>query len=234
MEGCYYVGVGAVAFGWTQIIPTITTLCFFVASSFTNKPMLLFFSLYLYIPQITIYCFQHYFQVIMPDPVCQLYHSYAFPSMSAFYVGALFAGFVTATYLFNYSHGWNIWIVMELFLVIPPIILVYYSYNRWWEVVLSVGFGVANGVFFMVVYKWYIYPSLPYLSMQFPMYYMGAMEPEHLEKCKKIENLWRVYGQKYVTSEGGWTNFDSKWSVSNTKTGTRTLRSRPPNSLMNI
>lgn len=169
MEGCYYVGYSGWAFGWTQMIPVLVTLVCSVLTTATHQPLYFLFSLFLYIPQTTLWCFQAYFQVVMPDPICQLYHSWAFPSIPAFYVGVAVTVFFAITWLWRFDHSWIVYLIMYWTGVIPGLFLIWYGYNRWWEVLLSLGYGVAFGLFFSLVMKHYVLPVMPYLQLYPPL-----------------------------------------------------------------
>lgn len=173
MEGCYYISLGATAFGWTQLVPSIVTLGLSLLTAATNEPVYFMFALYLYVPQYIVWCFQAYFQVIRPDPVCQLYHTWAFPSMEAMYIGALVGFFVAFTWGWSKTQSWITWLFIYLIGLVPPVILVYTGYNRWWEVAFSMALGLVASVLFAAVLRLFIRPHMAYLMNHFPFCTLG-------------------------------------------------------------
>jgi hypothetical protein len=171
--GCYYLSIGGSVFGWTQSIPLLVGLCCTVLTIATGEAVYFLFALYLYIPQWIVWCFQYYFQYVRPNPVCQLYHTWAFPSMEAMYVGAIVGALFTYAYFWRVDHGWITWLFFFLFATIPPIVLINYEYNRWWEVLFSLGFGALSSVLFVVVLWFFVKPKISYLKLHFPFYIMG-------------------------------------------------------------
>ena len=188
MEGCYYISLGASAFGWTQLVPSLVTLGLSLLTAATNEPVYFLFALYLYVPQYMVWCFQYYFQMVRPDPVCQLYHTWAFPSMEAMYIGALVGFFVAFTVGWRVHQSWFVWTCIYLFGLVPPVILVYTGYNRWWEVAFSMAFGLLASVLFAVILRIYIRPNLPYLMNHFPLSWYT-----HDTLCMRDPELERQY-----------------------------------------
>lgn len=199
IEGCYYVGYGGWAFGWTQMIPVAVTLVCTILTTATHQPLYFLFSTFLYIPQASIWCFQAYFQMEMPDPVCQLYHTWSFPSVPAFYVGVAVAAFVTVSLLWQFDHSWIIWLFMHVFGMAPALILVWFGYNRWWEVALSLGYGVCWGVLFGIVMYYYVEPVMPFLQYHFPFRDFGYRDTICLKssQCDQVEKVCNTLDQYF-------------------------------------
>lgn len=183
------MGYEGIAFGWTQAVPWIVTLVCIVLTMATHQPLYFIYSTFLYIPQINLWAFQSYFQMSMPDPICQVYHSWAFPSIPAFYVGNAVAVFVAVSLLWEIDHSWIAWVTMYLIGICPPLVLIWFSYNRWWEIAFSMGFGIGVGVFFAYVLKYYITPVLPFLQHHFPLYHFGYIDTILMNDEQKMESI---------------------------------------------
>lgn len=200
MIGCYYLSYMGMAFGWTQMVPLVITLFLSLLTTATGEPVYFLFGLYLYVPQYIVWCFQYYFQSIRPDPVCQLYHTWAFPSMEAMYIGAIIGFFIAYTYGWSVDQSWIVWLMIYLFGIVPPFILVYVQYNRWWEVAFSMGFGLLSSVMFAVVLRLFIKPRMAYLQSHFPFSTFGYndhmvcndTEHECFEIYQSLERLDRI------------------------------------------
>jgi hypothetical protein len=132
---------------------------------------------------------------VMPDPVCQLYHSYAFPSITAFYVAVVFVVFVVVSWIWKYSHDWFVYLVAYLVLIVPPFVLVFMGYNRWWEIVYSLAIGVVTALVFIYCFKTFLVPVLPYLMNQFPLYHLGYKDTFLMDNSQQeeFETVKRVF-----------------------------------------
>lgn len=199
MLGCYYMSLGAVAFGWTQMVPAIVTLGLFLMSAATQESFYFFYAWFLYIPQYIVWVFQYYFQSIRPDPVCQLYHTWAFPSTESMYLGSIVGVFVAYTYVKQVDQGWVNWLVIYMVGLFPPVILVYTQYNRWWEVTFSLAFGFLSSILFVAIVWLFIRPKIKYLHYHFPLsllQYSEAMCDEKVDS-RILQALERVSRIKY-------------------------------------
>jgi hypothetical protein len=170
---CSYITIGAEAFGATQLVPAAVTLCLFAISCVSNKPLWFFLGLYLYPAQWFIWVFQHYFQQIRPDPICQVYQTFAFPSLESFYIGGLLGIFIIYTVHHKIPQPWVVWLVMYVVGIVVPIILVYTLFNTWWEVLFSMGIGFLASALFVYVWEWFLFPHLDYLKNGFPLWNLG-------------------------------------------------------------
>ena len=90
--------------------------------------------------------------------------------------------------------------MIYLFGIVPPFILVYVQYNRWWEVAFSMGFGLLSSVMFAVVLRLFIKPRMAYLQSHFPFSTFGYndhmvcndTEHECFEIYQSLERLDRI------------------------------------------
>lgn len=176
MLGCYYASVSGWAFGWTQSVPLIVTVCLALLSMATNEAVYFLFGLFLYVPQHIVWCFQQYFQMIRPDPVCQIYHTWAFPSIECMYIGAIVGFFVAYTIAWGINHPWLMWLMVYLLGIVPAATLWLSGYNRWWEIVFSWVFGFLSSIFFGMILRLFIRPMMPYLRLSFPLLTLGYVD----------------------------------------------------------
>jgi hypothetical protein len=191
MVGCYYATFWGQAFGWTQIFPSLVTLFFTFMRSVTHEIIFLFFGLYLWAAQFVIWVFQNYFESVRPNPVCQLYHSYAFPSVEAYYAAALAAFIVTYAYLWDRYLDWMAWSFIYVLFAFPAI-MVYFGYNLWWEVLFSMAIGAGVTVVFTTVFRFYICPIMPFIVNEFPATWLGLQDTylmtENERECESVIN----------------------------------------------
>lgn len=193
MSGCYYATWAGAAFGWTQVFPSIVTLMLSAVGLLTSQIMFLFFGLYLHAMQYELWVFQSYFQSQRPNPVCQLYHAYAFPSIEAYYAGAVVTAFIMYGYMWDIPHGVIAWLFFYVIAAFP-LIMVWFGYNVWWEVLLSLGMGVVFTALFVIVLKLYISPAMPYILNEIPATWLGykdtyLMDEDLQVECQNVTNV---------------------------------------------
>lgn len=219
MEGCYYVSIYGTAFGLTQMVPIFVTVACTVLSMATSQAFYVIFAFYLYVPQYIVWIFQQYFQYIRPNPICQLYNTWAFPSMEAMYTGAVVGAFAAYAYLWVVEHSWISWLFVYLVTALAPFVLIYTEYNRWWEIAFSMGFGALSSIAFVLVVRYFMRPWMPYLKLHFPFYLFGYVD-NMMRKDRRnqstaiLESLERV-------DKGSF-----KWIDSSLPTARRGLRTR--------
>jgi len=164
------------AFAWTQVLPTLISLNLSLMSLVTSQIMFFFFGLYLQGMQLILWIFQSYFQYLRPNPICQVYHSYAFPNIEMFYALALVTFVIAYGFYWDYAHSWLVWLFLYIVAFAPPIILVWFSYSLWWEVVFSGLLGVGFTWIFVLTLKLYIAPILPYLLNSNLAWWLGYVD----------------------------------------------------------
>lgn len=173
MSGCYYVNVWGQTFAWTQTLPTIVTSGLSLLTLVTHAVVFFVYGLFLHGCQFVLWAFQLYFQYARPDPICQLYNSYGFPSVEAFYAASLASFVISFSLAFGVILSWIVWIMLYILAIAPPLVLVWFSYNTPWEVLFSMGMGALFTIPFVIVFKFYITPIMPYLLTIFPLNILG-------------------------------------------------------------
>jgi hypothetical protein len=186
MYECYYTSFAGMAFGWTQTFPAFVTLTLSIFGAVTSEIAFLIFGLYLHFAQYELWPFQSYFKSVRPNPICQLYHSYAFPNVESFYVAAIISAFVTYGYLWDKAYGVIAWLILDI-LAALPLVLIFFSYSRWWELFVSMALGVFFSTVFVIVLKSYICPLLPYLLNTTPCTWLGYTDTYLMNKIQRIE-----------------------------------------------
>lgn len=188
-QGCFYISMGAKAFGLTMVIPFIVTPMLFALNAYTGDALFFWLGLYLYLPMYIVWAFQRYFMYIRPDPICQAYQTLAFPTFESMYIGGIIGLFVVWAFMYKPAHSWIVWLTIYGIGIVFPVILVYTSYNVWWEVFFSMCFGFLSALFFVYIYDWFIIPLNPYLMNFFPLWQMGYQPKteEEFLKFKEIE-----------------------------------------------
>lgn len=220
LDGCWYVSVYGYTWAWTHILPTLMTLSLTVASLrlhgyewfgggylflfffffFTDSPNFspppfhhrfpTIYGVYLHFWQLILWAFQVNWQIMRPHPSCAHIHTYAFPSQEAFYVAAL------STLIILYSYLWRIpmailtWLFIYTLIMGVPAVLVFFQYNRPWEILISMILGIVATVPFVLVIRLYIRPYIPYILNQFPWYHFEYVDTFC---CTKQEQKFKNY-----------------------------------------
>ena len=194
VEGCYYISVWGTAFGWTQMVPVFVTLVSFAITAATGEAFYALFGLYLWIPQWFVWVFQFYLQWARPNPICQTYHTWAFPSTESMYIGAILGAFFAFAYHWSHrvTHSWMTFFWFYLLGIVPPFILIYIQYNVWWEVTISWVFGFATGVAFSIIMRIFIRPAMPYLELHSMFWIFGYKDSIMRKKPHNVRDEIRI------------------------------------------
>ncbi len=197
MLGCYYLSLSGWAFGYTQLIPMFFMVVMAVVKMLTYNCIWFIYGLWLYLPQFILWVFQRYFQYVRPDPICSLYQSFAFPSIEAFYIGIIVGLFVVWTIVYEVDQSWFVWVCVYTFGLVFPGILIFTTYNVWWETMFSALFGFFISWMFVIVVKQFMQPYINYLLHAFPLWHFGYhSEWMDIDEFKRIdEGLRKLDGR---------------------------------------
>lgn len=173
IQGCFYVTAQGSALAWTQVLPTLISLSLSLLTFFDCQVLFLYLGVYLHAFQLVLWSVQLVLRIDRPDPICQEYHTYSFPSIESFYVAALTTFFLGYNVFWNKHQKWSVWGAVFAVFVIPPVILVFFSFNVWYEVVISLGIGVIATFLFIIFLYIYIQENSPYYLNIFPLNWIG-------------------------------------------------------------
>ena len=213
MDGCYYTTLWGEAFGWTQLLPTVVSLMLSFTSLFKPEVTFLFLGLYLHAWQLGLWSIQLYIHQDRPNPICQEYHSYAFPSIEAFYVAALVVTLVGYSVVYGYRHPIGAWLLLVFAFVAPPATLVFFAYNTVAEVLVSMGIGIVAAVIFVIAVAIYIRPATPYIINSWPLTWLGYtdswIDPDTSrgELTMRIRKSYQAVYDDRRRSRGGNANY---------------------------
>lgn len=197
LYGCYYIGVAGQSFALVHLIPLLVTTVLFGFSVRRDQHgrwgkdiFIVMYGFYLHFWQFGLYAFQTYFARSAPDPFCSQIHNYVFPSQEAFYIASMVAGVVSYSFLWNVPVTWFWWTVMWL-VTATPAILVFYAYNRWWEVLFSMGLGAVVTVAYVTVFRLYLLDYVPFMINQAPWTWFSCidsmcLDDGQLKLCDRI------------------------------------------------
>jgi hypothetical protein len=96
--------------------------------------------------------------------------------MPAFCLGSLFAYIVAFTYLWNEVLSELNWVIIIAVLFGIPMIFVWFTFNVWWEVLVSTLLGIVTSVVFAVAVRFFFAEHFPMLMAQRPWCWLGPVD----------------------------------------------------------
>jgi len=126
------------------------------------------FSFYLVVWNAVLYILQTALHMQRPDPFCPSMVTNGFPSSAAFYTAVGGTFLILRAWLLTYSIGWGSILKLGVWWIIPPAVLVWFSFNTWQEVLASLCLGALATFAFFLVLRYYVIDLLPYILNQPP------------------------------------------------------------------
>lgn len=134
------------------------------------------FGLYLFFWQFALYVLQTALRVQRPDPFCPSMLTDGFPSGAAFYTAVAGSTIVALMWLLHFWLSPVSYVMLGLWWVGPPAVLVWFGFNAWQEVLLSLCMGIlATGAYFFTLH-FVLRDMLPYVLNQAPWTYFGCLD----------------------------------------------------------
>lgn len=134
------------------------------------------FGIYLFFWQFVLYVLQTALRVERPDPFCPAMMTDGFPSGAAFFTAVGGSTIFALTRLLDFSLSWVsvVWVVA--WWIAPPVVLVWFGFNAWQEVLLSLGLGVLATALFFATLHYVLRDMLPYVLNQTPWAQLGCID----------------------------------------------------------
>jgi hypothetical protein len=156
--------MGGKALGATHFLPFLITGFSKAVSFFYHEPLFFFYGMFWFLMQGVLWLMQMYFQIVRPDPFCSIYHSFAYPSSEIYYTMAFATSVITWTCWYRVQQGISAWICIYLFVFLPPIILVFFDMNRWWEVLWTALLAIVTNIPFTLLMIQGVQPNIDYIE----------------------------------------------------------------------
>jgi hypothetical protein len=183
MSTCAYPSIIAQAYEGTHWIPWLVPFAVACASfgrdrsgKWGKQILLIWYGFFLTLMQVVVYIFQNNFNTTRNDPYCVEIVSYAFPSMEAYYVGALSAFIFGFTYFWNLQLAWSYWTMLILFVIGPSGIFIWFQYNTVSEILMSAGIGSGTTILFLVFVRFIWLDYIPFLLQQAPWTWFNCID----------------------------------------------------------
>lgn len=181
---CVYPSVAAQLFGWTLLLPWIIPIFVFAAGitkrngKWGNQIMMVWFGKWLLVVQLILYIFQVRFNLQRPDPYCPEILTFAYPSTAGFYVASGVTYIVGFSFLWNVVLSWVYWVTVLCLFALVPSVLVWFVYNTWYEVLMSVLVGIITTLAFLLWVRFYLLDMVPFLLQQAPWTWLSCTDTQ--------------------------------------------------------
>ena len=189
-SGAVYALTGAI--NW--IVPLFITGSSLVRDQRTQRVgkqfTLVVLGLYLFCWQFALYLLQTALRVQRPDPFCPEMLTDGFPSGAAFYTAAGGTLALMLAWLLNFSYSWISWATLAVWWVVPPAVLIWFGFNVWQEVLVSLCVGALAVLIFFMALRYHVKPWLPYILLVEPWYSMGCIDTWVMDERESSEAEW--------------------------------------------
>jgi hypothetical protein len=176
MSSCIYPSYVGQVYAYTHLIPWIVPLLILTFSWQRDRKTGYYgvelvtnlYSAWLSVGALWVWELQAAFDVMRHNPYCPDQMSAAFPSMEGFYVSSVVTSVILFTYLWNVPLSETYWVVCIAFLGGPPLVLVWFTYNTTYEVLVSVLMGIVVAFLFWVPTRFFFVQHFDRIIKQQP------------------------------------------------------------------
>jgi hypothetical protein len=173
---CIYPSYVGQAYAYTHLIPWIVPLIILAFSwqrdrktgHYRVELVTNLYSTWLSWGALWVWELQAAFQVMRHDPYCPDQVSAAFPSMEAYYTSSIVTSVILFTYLWNIPLSETYWVVCIAFLGGPALLLVWFTYNTTYEVLVSILMGIVVALVFWISVRFFFVHHFDALIKQQP------------------------------------------------------------------
>lgn len=182
------------AFRYILQIPFFVTLCLSAAAIRKNhygvwgkEFILVLFGGWLFLWWLILSVLQISLNMPRMDPFHPGEYYYGFPSSIGYYVSVATTFVFEFTYLFNIRFSRMYWLGLYLFAALPSIILCWFQFNSWQEVLLSMGLGALVTTVYLLFYYYVLLENVPVLLNTSPFTHMSCVDTWTLSNAGKAE-----------------------------------------------
>ena len=199
----WYTLLSAQTFAVVLQIPWIVTLIFAAAAvrrdafgRWGKEFVLVLFGLYLSFWQLILYILQINFNMARQNPFQPqgpIY--YGFPSEVGFYVAVFVTFIMEFTLVWNVVFSWMYWSGLIMCILVPSVVLTWFQFNTWQEVLLSMGCGFLATTIFILALYFYIKPELPIWLNTIPFTWFSCVDTwiQTREEQEETERVRQCY-----------------------------------------
>lgn len=181
---CLYTSYGAAVFAAVQLVSWLVPLTLAAASPVRDQEsgrwgrqfVLVAFGFYIFIWGFVLYIFQVALAIMREDPFCPVIQTYGVPSSAAYYVAAMGTFLLGLAYEMGFWYNFTNSLYLIIWWFVPPVVLVWFGFNVWQEVLLSMGLGVLSTIVFLFLIWHYMVHDMPYYLQQVPWSWCNCID----------------------------------------------------------
>lgn len=180
------------------IIPLVISAASFMRDEKTGRVgrqfTMLIFGFYLFIWQYVLYTLQTAIHAQRPDPFCPSMMTDGFPSSAAFHVAVGGTLIISLAWLLEFSFSWMTYVGLPIWFLAGPSFLVWFGFNSWQEIVISICLGILATLAYFVTLKFYLIDMMPYIlnSAPFTWFYCLDTWLQDARGQQKTEDLRKM------------------------------------------
>jgi hypothetical protein len=162
---CFLPGNIGYAMVNLQMLPTLIGTSFTFMTYLTGSLFIAICGGFLFLMGYFVWPFQEYINQTRAPFLCPVgFAVYQFPALEVMYPVACVTMVVWYSIFFRGRPGAIGWFSLFLFFAIPSIVLPFFQYNQWYEVLMSGGIAIVLSSIFMIHMILFIAPCIPYLE----------------------------------------------------------------------
>lgn len=154
------------------LVPLLISGSHFVRDQRTGrvgKQFALFsFGLYIFFWQFVLYALQAGLHMQRPDPFCPILMTDGFPSSAAFHTAVGGSLIFMLSWMLDFALSWMSYLWLGGWFLVPPFVLLWFGFNTWQEIVISLCLGVLATLGYFLVLRYYLVELMPYILNSAP------------------------------------------------------------------
>lgn len=152
-------------FVYTQMTPLLIGMAFAGFTYLTGSLFFAFLSVFLFVLSYFLWPIQEYINQTRSPFLCPIGSAaYEFPAIEMVYVSAIVTMVICYSIFYRGRPGTFAWIGLFLLFAIPAVVLCFFQFNTWLEVLISAVISAVLTVIFMFHMVFFIAPAIPYLE----------------------------------------------------------------------
>lgn len=184
MSFCLYTTSSGQVYALTAAINWLVPLCI-TGSSFVKDQRtgrvgtqfaLFAFGCYIVFWQFVLYAIQASLHVQRPDPFCPLLLTDGFPSSIAFYTSIGGSLVLMISWMLDFAPSWMTYAKIAALFFAPPFVLLWFGFNVWQEIVISLCLGVIVTFGYFLTLRYYLVDLMPYMLNLPPWTWFGCVD----------------------------------------------------------
>ena len=170
--GCLFSNTSLYVWSSTQLIGWVLPIFISLFARYrdpstqrwVSECFLILYGYYLWLALGILYIAQIALGQMQPDPFCPYQQNYSFPALAPFYIGSAIGLTLFIPVFLNSYYSWFTGVtILCCIWIVPPTVLIWYSIFTPTQVGMSLGIGVATTLIFILMYRFWWMPVMPYV-----------------------------------------------------------------------